>query len=530
MYLEFFKFKKSPFHITPDPDFLFLSPSHKEASASIFYGIEKRKGFVSVTGEVGVGKTTILRSYLEGTDPEKIKIVYIFNAALSFDKLLKQICSELGVQVTDEDPEELSMQLFHFLIDQYDKGRNVVLIIDEAQNIPVETLERLRMLSNLETSQDKLIQIILVGQPEFETKLDLPELRQLKQRMAIRSRIEPLTAEEGVAYIQHRLMRASAFHNPVFTQKALKLIIKEAKGIPRTMNILCDNALVTAFGYQRKPVDHKIVKEVIGDFRERKPGLSWRRKTIWVPALGVCFAAAVWTSSSILSRFEAPPFFKQSSRPVEPQQPPAAVKSGQGAPVRPVGPVAVPEPAPAASVKLSGHSADGEKKVPAATSVSPGAAITAKPESSPAVQDKTVSTGSTPAGKNGSAAASVLPVVADSPKGQSPPSTPAVPSTTAAGRTPAPSPKAVASLEPPAKLPSPPKDPLAAATPQKAQPASSLIVKKGDSVSKLLVDIYGRVDDEMLEAFKHLNPNVRNINKIEVGKKVFLPPAPPAEQ
>src|SRR5208337_2709925 len=244
MYLDFFKFKKNPFHITPDPDFLFLSPSHKEASASILYGIEQQKGFVAITGEVGVGKTTILRSYLEGADPERIRVVYIFNAALSFEKLLNQIVSELGVPAVDEDPSQLVDSLFHYLIDEYKNDRNVVLIIDEAQNMPVETLERLRMLSNLETSKDKLLQIILVGQPEFEQKLNLPELRQLKQRMAIRCRIDALTHDESLAYIQHRLMKASLFHNPVFTKDALKRIVKEANGIPRIINVLCDNALV----------------------------------------------------------------------------------------------------------------------------------------------------------------------------------------------------------------------------------------------------------------------------------------------
>ena len=208
-----------------------------------------------MTGEVGVGKTTILRSYLEGTDSEKIRIVYVFNAAMSFDKLLKQIAGELGILALDKDPSDLVESLLRYLIDQYKNDRNVVLIIDEAQNMPVDTLERLRMLSNLETSKDKLLQIILVGQPEFEDKLNLPELRQIRQRVAIRCRIDPLSTEESFAYIQHRLMRASSFHNPVFTGGALKRIVKEADGIPRVINVLCDNALVTAFGYQRKPVD-----------------------------------------------------------------------------------------------------------------------------------------------------------------------------------------------------------------------------------------------------------------------------------
>lgn len=290
MYLNFFKFKKSPFHITPDPEYLFLSPSHQEASASILYGIEQRKGFIAITGEVGVGKTTILRTYLEGTDPEKLRIVYIFNAALSYQKLLKQIFLELGIPIVDEEPSELVNSLFHYLIEEYANGRNIILIVDEAQNMPVETLEHMRMLSNLETSKDKLLQIVMVGQPEFENKLNLPELRQLKQRVAIRCRINALTTEESLAYIQHRIMKASMFHNPVFTKGALKRIVKESKGIPRTINILCDNALITAFGYQRKPVDLKIVKEVIADMLGRRPKGFFRWRTAIITALATVMA------------------------------------------------------------------------------------------------------------------------------------------------------------------------------------------------------------------------------------------------
>jgi general secretion pathway protein A len=272
MYLDFYRFKKSPFHITPDPEFLFLSESHKEASACLIYGIEERKGFLAITGEIGVGKTTILRSYLENIEPEKLRVVYIFNAVLSFESLLKQIFNELGLVAAEgERVPGLVNHLHRFLIEEYKNERNVALIIDEAQNMPVETLENLRMLSNLETSKDKLVQIVMVGQPEFERKLELEELRQLKQRVAIRCRIKPLTPDESLAYIQHRLMKASSFHNQVFTKGALKRIIKEAGGFPRLINILCDNAMITGFGYQRNPVGKKIIKEVAADFRGGKP-------------------------------------------------------------------------------------------------------------------------------------------------------------------------------------------------------------------------------------------------------------------
>jgi general secretion pathway protein A len=324
MYLDFFKFRKNPFHITPDPDFLFLSPSHNEAFSSISHGIEQRNGLVAVTGEVGVGKTTILRSYLEGTDPARIRIVYIFNAALSFGKLMKQIVSELGIPAVDKDLPDLIDSLFLYLIDEYKNDRRVVLIIDEAQNLPVETLERFRTLSNRETSQEKLLQVILVGQPEFENKLNLPELRELKQRIANSCRIDTLQPDESLAYIQHRLMKASSFHNPVFTKDALKLIVKEASGIPRIINVVCDNALITAFGYRRKPVDDKIIKEVIKDFRGGQPGVSFRRKFVLVPTLVVFSALVVLVSMALMTPKEIPPVRTEIFSAKIPALPPAA--------------------------------------------------------------------------------------------------------------------------------------------------------------------------------------------------------------
>jgi len=269
MYRDFYHLHKQPFHITPDPEFLFLSPSHREAFAAIIYGIEQRKGFLAITGEVGVGKTTILRAYLEKTGHEQHRIIYVFNAAVSFSGLLKLILGEFGVAASEDDPFEMVNRLHHLLIDEYQNNRNVVLIIDEAQNMPVATLESLRMLSNLETSEDKLLQIILVGQPELARLLDLHELRQLRQRIAVRCQIDPLTRAESLAYIQHRLARAATHGGVIFAPGALPPIIKEARGIPRIINILCDNTLLTGFGYQQKPITRKIVKEVVAEHRGR---------------------------------------------------------------------------------------------------------------------------------------------------------------------------------------------------------------------------------------------------------------------
>jgi general secretion pathway protein A len=281
MYQDFYHLRKEPFHITPNPEFLFLSPSHKQALGSIVYGVRNRKGFIVITGEVGVGKTTILRSYLEGVAKQRTKVIYIFNTHVSFKNLLKTIYKELGLDPKSGDIVEMLNDLYQILMDEYKQGNTVLLIADEAQNMPIETLENLRMLSNLETSNDKLLQIVLIGQYEFEEILNLHELRQLKQRIVLRSTIVPLTQKESMAYIKHRLGKAAMNGSQVFTKGAVKRIVKEARGIPRILNILCDNALITGFGYKKRPVNAKIVKEVITDF---KGGVKEHSLLKWVIA------------------------------------------------------------------------------------------------------------------------------------------------------------------------------------------------------------------------------------------------------
>lgn len=300
MYLDFYGFRAEPFHITPDPDFLYLSPSHKEALAAIIYGVQQRKGFITITGEIGLGKTTIVRSYLERYDRNRIKTVLVFNANVSFTGLLRVIYRELGLEPPDLDPYELVHDLHTILIKEYQDGWNVVLIIDEAQNMPVETLENLRMLSNLESTKDKLIQIILIGQPELENTLNLHQLRQLKQRIAIRTALKPLTPKESLDYIRHRLSLVQNEPREVFTQGALELIIKEAQGIPRKINIICDNAFITGFGYGRKTVTPQIVREVLADLEGRAQATPWGRK---IALAGLC---AVVLAAALFWRPEAP--------------------------------------------------------------------------------------------------------------------------------------------------------------------------------------------------------------------------------
>lgn len=278
MYLKHYNLQREPFGVTPDPQFLYLSPIHREALAAVIYGIRERKGFILVTGEVGTGKTTILRSALQHLDPNHHKPIYIFHPNVSFKELLKNIFYELGVDHVPPNTDDMVRRLHEVLIEEYSAGRNLFLVIDEAQNMPVKTLESLRMLSNIETTQDKLLQIVLVGQPELDRKLGRYELRQLRQRIAARAVVKPLSPEESVEYIKHRLIRAGAPRVWIFTEGAKRLIVESARGNPRLINIICDNALVTGFGYGKKVVTSAMVQEVVQDLIHNRaleePGLG----------------------------------------------------------------------------------------------------------------------------------------------------------------------------------------------------------------------------------------------------------------
>lgn len=291
MYLDFYLLKKEPFHVTPDPEFLFLSPSHKAALRALVYGVEERQGFVALLGEVGLGKTTILRSYLERVDQSQLKPIYLIHPKLSFLELLHTLCQECGLEGTTENIAETITRLHHVLIGEYQQGRNVALLVDEAQHMPLETLEQLLLLSNLETSTQKLLQIVLVGQPEFEAKLNAQALRQLKQRLVIRATIVPLTAEESRDYIVYRLAKVRLADNPIFTRGALQAIITQAQGIPRVLNTLCTNALIQGFVNGQPRISVKIAQEVIAEYTGKKPRQGWRP---WVAVAGALALLAVW--------------------------------------------------------------------------------------------------------------------------------------------------------------------------------------------------------------------------------------------
>jgi len=264
MYLDYYQLTKEPFYITPDPAFLFLSESHKQAMANIVYGIGMKKGLMTIIGDIGVGKTMVAQALLARSDSEYLKTIFIDNADISFSDLLHVICRQLGL-ATDDNLSQMLSTLHQFLLDEDKEERTVALFIDDAHSMPVETLDNLVVLSNLETKDRKLLQIVLIGQPKLDTLLEKNELRHIKQRVAIRATITALSPAESLTYVGHRLEKAGAKDTSAFTDKALKRIVKEAKGIPRVINMLCDNALVTGFGRQTKSVTSEVADEAITD-------------------------------------------------------------------------------------------------------------------------------------------------------------------------------------------------------------------------------------------------------------------------
>ncbi len=247
MYTEFYGLKEFPFNITPDPHFLFLSPVHQEAIQHLRYGIAEKKGFIVLTGEVGCGKTTICRFLLEEIDDKPIETALILNPRVSETQLLQAILRELGVDKVKRSKQECLEQLNKLLLKLVDEGKDIVLIIDESQNMTFQALENLRLLSNLETNTQKLLQIILIGQPELKEKLQHKSLRQLRQRILVNYDLRPLTREEMEQYIRYRLIIAGANGRPEFTRAAMKKIFKHSRGTPRLVNNLCDKSMLSAF-------------------------------------------------------------------------------------------------------------------------------------------------------------------------------------------------------------------------------------------------------------------------------------------
>lgn len=266
MYDRYFGFLEPPFSVTPDPRFFYTNPVYLEAYANLRYGIQARKGFIAITGEVGTGKTTLLRKLMRNLD-SSIHTVFIFNTDVTFNELLRLILRDLGLPTHGKDRLAMIDDLNAYSIAQVKKGHLVCLLIDEVQNLSNESLEGLRLLSNLETDKEKLLQIVLIGQPEFKTRLDQPDLRQLKQRIAIHCEIVPLNDAEVGSYINFRLRTAGYERQDLFDREALQKIAFYSKGIPRLINVICDNALLITYAASRKMVGAHEIREVARDLR-----------------------------------------------------------------------------------------------------------------------------------------------------------------------------------------------------------------------------------------------------------------------
>jgi general secretion pathway protein A len=264
MYCPFFGLQEKPFSITPDPRFLFLSSSHQEALGHLLYGIEERKGFITVTGEVGTGKTLLCRALLDRLG-RHVQTALIFNSFLLEIELLRSINEDFGIVQGGSTRKELIDHLNQYLLAEFSAGRNAVLIIDEAQNLAAPLLEQIRMLSNLETERGKLLQIVLVGQPELRQQLARPELRQLNQRIALRYHLQPFTQQETADYINHRLVVAGSHGNVKFSRRALSSIYRLADGIPRQINLLCDRAMLAAYVHGSNLIGHTHVRQAWGE-------------------------------------------------------------------------------------------------------------------------------------------------------------------------------------------------------------------------------------------------------------------------
>jgi general secretion pathway protein A len=266
MYKEFFGLRANPFNVNPDPRYLFLTRHTEEALACLTYGIQSRKGFVLLTGEVGTGKTTLINKLLEWLRLQQVATAFIFNSRMNVPQFLDYMMADFGIPCDSRSKSQILLRLYNWLLDRYRAGETAVLIVDEAQNLSDEVLEEIRMMTNLETFTEKLLQIVLVGQPELEQKLKQPQLRQLRQRLTLRAKTHPLSLEETKAYVAQRLRIAGSNGQPMFDPEALVTIHRYSSGIPRVVNLICEHCLVSAFVDQQKMISSRVVEAVARDF------------------------------------------------------------------------------------------------------------------------------------------------------------------------------------------------------------------------------------------------------------------------
>lgn len=298
MYNEFFNLRENPFKVNPDPRYLFFTPSALEALASLTYGIQARKGIVLLTGEVGTGKTTLLNKLLDWLHERRAATAFIFNTQLSVSDLFDCLMADFGILPTSRTKGEMLLRLNRWLLERHEAGQLAVLVVDEAQNLSQQALEEIRLLTNLETSSEKLLQIVLSGQPELEEKLRHPQLRQLRQRITLRCRTSQLSLAETRGYVAERLHIAGANGDPIFSTEAIESICNYARGIPRVINVLCEHALINAYVDQQKPVPAQLIDEVAREF-------ELDRVEPRAPLAGSVHPASSWPVEALLQDFAA---------------------------------------------------------------------------------------------------------------------------------------------------------------------------------------------------------------------------------
>jgi type II secretory pathway predicted ATPase ExeA len=267
MYKSFFGLKDNPFNVNPDPRYLFLTKEIEEALSGLMYGIQNRKGFITLIGEVGTGKTTLINRLVDWLHQRRVRTAFLFNSRMNTNQLFDFILAEFRIVCESRTKSQQLMKLNEWLLDRYRAGETTVLIVDEAQNLTYPVLEEIRLLTNLETSTEKLLQIVLSGQQELDDKLKLPQLRQLRQRIMLRCKTAPLTKEQTHDYINERLRIAGASGELIFSPKSIELIHLYSLGIPRVVNLLCEHSLINAYVEQQRPISSKIVEEVAHEFQ-----------------------------------------------------------------------------------------------------------------------------------------------------------------------------------------------------------------------------------------------------------------------
>jgi general secretion pathway protein A len=502
MYEGYFGLRAAPFQVTPDPSLLLLTEAHQEALAAILYGIMARKGFVTITGEIGVGKTTVLRHALDQVADNNTDVIHLVQPVTSALELLRTLRAELapeGQQFAEmHDTSRIVADIQEQLLLRLQQGRSVVVAIDEAQTMPYEALEALRLLSNFETRTAKLLQVVLVGQPELDEILERPEMRPLNQRIAVRARIGPLSMEDSRRYVEHRISAAGGSVAELFTPGALRVLLREAQGYPRRLNIMCDNALMNAFGHESHRVTTRIAREALEPLTYRPPK----------------------SSRVELRPVEREPIVMESELPRRRRPSMVMIAAATGL------------TALAAVVALTPPWQNRMHEAFAQAWAVGRAAVEPPSETQQASVEKTP-TSEMPSERSPAEPPATQPsAVAESPP---PAPTPAPPSSPPSTTTAAAPPQNAAPPPAPTPMPAPAPEtavPQLAAIAPAAAPASKIgdrtkhvrVVRRGDTVADMCREVYNRrCGPEEMKKIREANPGIRDLSRVMVGQLIAFP-------